>query len=178
MATTLRPDRGLPIKIGGITFHFLYTFAVIDDLQTLYDAPMSEILDRLTTDKTFYAAAGHIIEALIRNDLYNNGFENIVPPTFDQIMHALTVKDTSRIISALFRSYQTDMPEKDEDDEPDEDPDQINVARLLILAKTEMHMSEEEFWKTTPRKYFKLFDEYVALKGGKKDIGGGIDDLP
>ena len=62
MATTLRPDRGIPVEIGGVTFHLLYTFAVIDDMQSLYDAPMSEILDRLTADRTFYATAGHLIE--------------------------------------------------------------------------------------------------------------------
>ncbi|MBR6983870.1 MAG: hypothetical protein IKH75_10175 [Ruminococcus sp.] len=185
MATALRPDRGLPITIGGVTFHFLYTFAVIDDLQTFFDAPMTEVLDRITNDRTFYAAAGRIIEALIRSDLYNNGEENA--PTYDQIMHVLTVKDTGRIVQALFKAYSNDMPDRDEDDEPDpdEEVDQINIARLLIIARTELHMSEEEFWKTTPRKYFKLFEEYVALKGGdgkkkaaRKRGGGTIDDLP
>ena len=179
MATTLRPDRGFPIEIGGITFHFLYTFAVIDDLQTFFDAPMSEILDKLTTDRTFYATAGHMIEALIRNDLVNNGYDG-TSPTYSQIMHVLTIRDTERIMRTLFESYTKDMPDKDDDeDDTHEDPQRINIARLLIIAKTEMHMSEDEFWRTTPRKYFALFDEYIKLKsGGKSSDGGGIDDLP
>lgn len=186
MATDLRPDRGLPITIGGVTFHFLYTFAVIDDLQTFFDAPMTEILDKITNDRTFYSAAGRIIEALIRSDLYNNGESNV--PTYEQLMHVLTVKDTSRIVRALFKAYSNDMPERDEDDDqdPDEDVEQINIARLLVIARTEMHMSEDEFWRTTPRKYFKLFEEYVSLKSASSDKkkptrkrgGGTIDDLP
>ena len=178
MATTLRPDRGIPVEIGGVTFHLLYTFAVIDDMQSFYDAPMSEILDRLTADRTFYATAGHLIETLIRNDLYNNGFGEVQAPSYEQIMHTLTVRDTARIIKALFEGYAKDMPEKEEDEpDPEEEPDQINVARLLVIARTQMKMSEEEFWKTTPRKYFKLFEEYIALQG-RKSGESSIDDLP
>ena len=177
MGTTLRPDRGLPVEIGGITFHFLYTFAVIDELQEMYDAPMSEILNRLMKDRTFYSSAGHMIEALIKSDLFNHGETNA--PTFDQIMHVLTVADTARIVKALLDGYSSDMPEKDEDDDDsDEEPEKINVARLLIIARTEMNMSEDEFWKTTPRKYFKLFDEYIALKSGKTGEKNDIDALP
>ena len=181
MGTTLRPDRGLPVEIGGVTFHFLYTFAVIDELQELYDAPMSTILDKLTKDRRFYSTAGHVIEALIKSDMYNNGEDNA--PSYDQIMHVLTVRDVARILEAIFKAYSSDMPDKtDEEDDDDEDAEKINVARLLIIARTEMHMSEEEFWRTTPRKYFKLFDEYVELKSGSKKTrkkkGGTIDDLP
>lgn len=178
MGTTLRPDRGLPVVIGGITFHFLYTFAVIDELQSRYDAPMSEILNKLTNDRSFFEAAGHMIEALIKSDLYNHG--ETVAPTFDQIMHVLTIRDTARIVKALFEEYTTDMPQRDEDDddEDDEDPEKINIARLLIIGKTEMHMSEEEFWKTTPRKYFALFDEYISLKSGSTGKKNDIDELP
>ena len=182
MGTTLRPDRGLPVEIGGVTFHFLYTFAVIDELQELYDAPMSVILDKLTKDRRFYSTAGHIIDALIKSDLYNNGETNA--PSYDQIMHVLTLKDVARIIEAIFKAYSSDMPDKtdEEIDDDDDEAEKINVARLLVIARTEMKMSEEEFWKITPRKYFKLFDEYVELKAGtkktRKKKGGSIDDLP
>ena len=181
MGTTLRPDRGLPVVIGGVTFHFLYTFAVIDELQELYDAPLSTILDKLTKDRRFYSTAGHIIHALIKSDLFNNGEETA--PTYDQIMHVLTLRDVARILEAIFKAYQSDMPDKtDEDFDEDDDVEKINVARLLIIARTEMNMTEEEFWRTTPRKYFKLFDEYVEFKSGSKKTrkkkGGSIDDLP
>ena len=180
MQTVLRPDKGLSIVIGGIEFHFLFTFAVIDDLQTLFKEPISEIIKQMTDPLTMYSAAGRLIEALISSDIYNNGGRDMSCPTYEDIMHVLDIKDTKRVIRALLTSYGIDMPEAEEDEEDEEkdEPQPINIARLLIIGKTELGMSEEEFWKTTPRKYFKLFDEYISLKGGKKDDGGSVDDLP
>lgn len=180
MKSALRPDKGLAITIGGVEFHFLFTFAVLDDLQTYYKEPISDIVRKLTDDMTVYSAAGRIVEALISSDIYNNGGPDATKPTYQDIMHVLDYNDARRIIAALFKAYGLDMPEPDEDDDEDEEnePEQINIARLLIIGKTELGMSEEEFWRTTPRKYFMLFDEYVKLKGGKKEEGGSIDDLP
>ena len=179
MSSALRPDKGLAVTIGGVEFHFLFTFAVLDDLQTYYKEPISDIIKKLTDEMTIYSAAGRIIEALIASDIYNNAGPDATSPTYQEIMHVLDLNDSKRIIAALLGAYGLDMPEPDEDDDDENDePEQINIARLLIIGKTELGMSEEEFWRTTPRKYFMLFDEYVKLKGGGKDNGGGIDDLP
>lgn len=178
MTSALRPDKGLAVTIGGVEFHFLFTFAVLDDLQTYYKEPISEIIRKLTDDMTIYSAAGRIIEALIASDVYNNGGKDVTPPSYQDIMHVLDLDDSRRIVSALLKSYGIDMPEPDEDDDEENEPEPINIARLLIIGKTELGMTEEEFWKTTPRKYFMLFDEYVKLKGGGSRDEGGIDDLP
>ena len=63
---------------------------------------MSVILDKLTKDRRFYSTAGHIIDALIKSDLYNNGETNA--PSYDQIMHVLTLKDVARITEASFKA--------------------------------------------------------------------------
>ena len=180
MGSALRPGEGTPVRIGGVEFHFSFTFAAIDELQTYYNAPISEIINKLTDNMTVYSAAGHIIEALIRSNLFNNGEKSGSGPAYDEIMHVLDIKDTGRIISTLLRVYGIDMPDRDEDDDedPDDGPEKINLARLLVIARTELRMDEADFWKTTPRKFFMLFDEYVALKGGGKESGGSIDDLP
>ena len=178
MTSALRPDKGLAVKIGGVEFHFLFTFAVLDDLQTYYKEPISEIIRKLTDDMTIYSAAGRIIEALIASDIYNNGGKDATAPSYQDIMHVLDFNDSKRIVAALLRAYGIDMPEPDEDDDEVNEPEPINIARLLIIGKTELGMTEDEFWKTTPRKYFLLFDEYVKLKGGGGKDEGGIDDLP
>lgn len=176
--SVLRPEKGLACVIGGVEFHFLFTFAVLDDLQTFYKEPISDIIRKLTDDLTIYGAAGRIIAALIDSDIYNNGGSDVQKPTYQDIMHVLDYNDARRIVSALLRAYGLDMPEPEEDDDDNDEPEPINIARLLIIGKTELGMTEEEFWRTTPRKYFMLFDEYVKLKGGGQDDGGGIDDLP
>ena len=178
MGTILRPEKGIAVRIGGIEFHFLFTFAVIDDLQTFFDAPLSEIINKLTDNMTVYAAAGRIVEALIRSDIYNNGGRDFPAPTYEDIMHVLDKDSGAKIVETILRSYGIQMPEaEDDDDEDGSDPEQINIARLLVIGKTELGMSEDEFWQTTPRKYFRLFEEYVALKGGAKKEEG-IDALP
>ncbi len=178
MRTTLRPEPGREITIGGVTFHLLFTFAVVDELQEFFGAPISEVIMRMTDNMTVYSAAGRILHALISSDLYNHGEPDNVP-SYEDIMHVLDLKDAKRIVSAIMTSYGIDMPEPDDDEEDEERvSEQINIARLLVIGKTELHMTEDEFWKTTPRKYFKLFDEYIHLKGGKNENDGGIDALP
>lgn len=177
----LRPDKGLSVTIGGVQFAFLFTFAAIDELQSFYHAPMGEIMAKLTDRTEVYAAAGHIVEALIRSDLYNNGENPDTGPSFEEIMHVLDIKDGPKIVRTILTAYGMDMPEdEDEDDDEDEEEEQeqLNLARLLVIARTELKMSEDEFWRITPRKYFKLFEEYMALKGGTKDGESDINALP
>lgn len=176
----LRPDKGLAVTIGGVQFSFLFTFAAIDELQSFYHAPMGEIMAKLTDRTEVYAAAGHIVEALIRSDLYNNGENPDKGPKFEEIMHVLDIKDGPKIIKTILTAYGMDMPEDEDEDDEDEDDgqEQLNLTRLLVIARTELKMSEDEFWKITPRKYFKLFEEYMALKGGTKDGESDINALP
>ena len=179
--TDLRPRDGTALTVGGIEWKVLFTWAVIDQLQEEYDLPISEVMNQLTDPRKMFSAAGHIITALLDDALYRTNGSEMKSPTFQQIMHVCDISQTNAIITALLRAYGLNMPEIDPDDEPDpdEEPEKMNIARLLIIGKTELGMTEEEFWQTTPRKYFKLFDEYQQLKGIKKKGGdGGIDALP
>lgn len=51
------------------------------------------------------------------------------------------------------------------------------MARLLLIGTMRMGFSEADTLRMTPRKFFKLFDEYQYLTGAKKEPVG-IDDLP
>lgn len=180
MRTNLRPDEGIAVVIGGVEFRLLFTFAAIDALQTLYNEPIADVVRKLTDNMTVYAAAGHILQALIESDLYNHGeVENA--PTYEQIMHVLDMKDGGRITATILRAFGIDMPEPDDDENEDDEEheaEKMNITRLLMIARTELHMSEEEFWKTTPRKFFMLFDEYIKWKGGGKGEESSVDSLP
>ena len=183
MDTALRPRDGTPLTIGGIKWHVLFTWAVIDQLQEEFDLPISEVMNRLMDPRTMFSAAGHIITALLDDVLYRTNGSEMTAPTFDQVMHVCDISQTNDIVAALLKAYGVNMPEIDDEFvDNDEEPEKLNIARLLIIGKTELGMTEEEFWKTTPRKYFKLFDEYQQLKGTKKKVkksgGGTIDDLP
>ena len=100
--SVLRPEKGLACVIGGVEFHFLFTFAVLDDLQTFYKEPISDIIRKLTDDLTIYGAAGRIIAALIDSDIYNNGGSDIQKPTYQDIMHVLDYNDARRSYPRCF----------------------------------------------------------------------------
>ena len=53
----------------------------------------------------------------------------------------------------------------------------MNVARLLLTATMRFRVSEENALRMTPRKFFRLFDEYLYMTGVKKEPPS-IDDLP
>ncbi len=42
-------------------------------------------------------------------------------------------------------------------------------ARMIIIATTCLNMTEEKFWKTTPRKFFALWHEYKIFYGLEKE---------
>ena len=180
--TELRPGPGLPVTVGGIEFHFLFTWAVVDALQSRYQLSLWDVVQRLADPMTAYETGGRIITELIADDIYRNGEGLIKPPTYEQVMHVIDMKQTDYMQERLLKAYGISMPEKDEDDDDEEDPDeerdQINLARLLVIGKTKLGMTEDEFWTVTPRKYFHLFDEYIALQGGQKTQENSIDALP
>ena len=60
---------------------------------------------------------------------------------------------------------------------PGEEPEQLNIARLLNIGITKLGYSENEVLQMTPRKFFLLYDEYLRINGLNKKILS-IDELP
>lgn len=36
---------------------------------------------------------------------------------------------------------------------------------MIIIATTRLNMTEKQFWKTTPRKFFMLWNDYKEFNG-------------
>lgn len=53
----------------------------------------------------------------------------------------------------------------------------MNLARLLYIGVAKLGFTEDEVFRMTPRKFYRLFDEYQELNGFKKKPAT-IDDLP
>ena len=53
----------------------------------------------------------------------------------------------------------------------------MNIARLLYIGTKKLGYTEKEVFEMTPRKFFRIYDEYLILNGAKKEPTG-IDDLP
>lgn len=175
----MQPGKGLAISIGGIRWHILFTWAAVDKIQDHFQLPLSSVMKMLSDPIQIFKAAGGILTYLIEDDLRRNN-STIDPPTVDQVMRVIDISRTQEVVEAIIRAYRCDFPEPDEDDEIEDDDqeiEEINIPRLLLIATTELHLSEGRFWEATPRKYFRLVEEYQTMKGLKKS-GAGIDDLP
>lgn len=56
----------------------------------------------------------------------------------------------------------------------------MNVARMLYVGSMKLGYTEEELFRMTPRKFFRIFNEFLEINGihkRKKKICN-IDDLP
>lgn len=176
--SALQP-RGIPVNIGGVERRFLFTFAAIDEIQDHFDKPLVEVLEMLKDDRTLYKAAGFIVCTLINDEIIRNGGKGRGPELME-VMRTLDLSMTARVVRTILKAYGISMPDPDEDDEPD-DPDdieQLNIARMIYIGTTKLGYSEAEVFQMTPKKFHMIYDEYLEMNGGKKDTGGGIDDLP
>ena len=52
----------------------------------------------------------------------------------------------------------------------------MNVARILFIGATKLHYTETELFCMTPRKFFRIYDEYMEMNGIKKTTYA-IDDI-
>ena len=71
------------------------------------------------------------------------------------------------------------MPELSDEEEDDlEDPEQLNIARMIYIGTSKLGYTEAEILDMTPRKFHKIYDEYLEMNGVKTENTGGIDSLP
>lgn len=52
------------------------------------------------------------------------------------------------------------------------------MSRLLYIGMTKLGYTEPELFRMTPRKFFKIYDEYLDLNGLRKKDECQIDMLP
>ncbi len=170
--------RGISIMIGGVERHILFTFSAIDIIQDHFDLPLVEVIQLLKDDRQVYKVAGFILSTLIQDEIMRNG-GNGRGPELMEVMRMLDISMTNRVLRAILKAYGISMPEPDEDeDQEPEDFEQLNIARMIYLGISRLGYTEAEVLDMTPRKFHKIYDEYLELNGGKSKISGGIDSLP
>lgn len=174
----LRP-KGLPLTLmDGVERHVLFTLSVVDDVQSHFDKPISKIIAQLADEKTVYQTLSYLTLALVNDELLRNGEKKML--TEQDIKWNIEIRMAKRIITVILKAYGYSMPEPDEDDEPDdlENQDQLNIARLLYIGSNKLGYTEDEIFAMTPRKFFKIYDEYLEMNGIKKETQAAIDMLP
>lgn len=55
----------------------------------------------------------------------------------------------------------------------------MNLARLIYIGTKKLGYTEAEVFAMTPRKFFKIYEEYLILNGIKKEKQTpSIDNMP
>lgn len=54
----------------------------------------------------------------------------------------------------------------------------MNIARIVYIGMTKLYYTESGVLDMTPRKFYRMYDEYLIMNGLKKEIDSAIDALP
>lgn len=115
----LRP-KGIPVMINGEERHLLFTLNAIDEIQDHFDAPMTEVWDKLTDKRESEKTIRYLICTLLNDEAareQRNGKE-LKSYTEEEVGWAITVENVNEIMMALLDAYGLSLPEPDEDDSP------------------------------------------------------------
>ena len=65
--------KGLPVTIGGVERHFLFTLAAVDEVQSKYDLPVSRVIAKLADEKEVYDTVASLTVILVNDEIRRNG---------------------------------------------------------------------------------------------------------
>ena len=163
--SSLRPD-GVAVNFGGVDRRFLFSFEVIDELQSRFtDKNIFAVLEEAGND-TFEG----LMALLDVVEILSNAWPNTAPVSKQEVAQLLKKGELAGIRFAISRALQESMPDAEPDDTPRPETDGIiDVARHLLIAMSKWHMSEKEAWRLTLRKFSLLNDAFLYISGAKKD---------
>lgn len=158
----------MPVNFDGSDRRFLFTFQVIDELQSMHGGTsifrMIEESGKDTLEGLLYLV--DIVFALCEGKLSRT-----------DIMQALktnTLKgggSLQTVRAAVDLALIESMPYPDENEEPaekDTSSGLIEIPKFLIIAMTRFRMPEADAWNLTLRKFSMLNDAYMTINGMKK----------
>ena len=111
----MRPS-GIAVTVGGVERHVLFTLAVVDEIQSKYNLPVSEVIAKMSDEMEVYPVIVSIITSLINDEIIRTGSGD--PVTEEWAKRNITVPECDGIIAAILQSYGISVPEKDEDEDP------------------------------------------------------------
>ena len=159
----LRPT-GVTVRFAESDRLFLFTFEIIDELQTRrpdlnifrqIDLAMQDTVDGLVT-------LIHMVDVMCPDI----GFDKI--PQLLKVNLTTGEGSLPQIRAALQQAIMESMPVPDEDDEPEDGDGKIEINKFLVIAMEKFGMTEAEAWKLTLRKFALLNDAYMYIHGIKK----------
>ena len=108
--------RGLPVTVGGVERHFLFTLAAVDEVQSKYDLPVSQVIAKLADEREVYDTVASLTAILVNDEIRRNGRKEL-EVTEKEIKWSLDVPAADFLVGVILRSYGYALPEQ-EDENP------------------------------------------------------------
>ena len=123
----LRPV-GVPIDLGGVERHFLFTLNAIDAVESHYGCPVFEALGKITVSETQSEALRFFVATLVNDEAEREKWKNpesdLRVITEKEAGWLISVDNISKIIKAILLAYGISVPEPDGDDDPNQESGQ------------------------------------------------------
>ena len=109
--------RGIPFEINGQEYRFLFTLSVVDEVQELYDAPVSSVIAKMADDREVYDVIANITAIMINDELKRTGSAEKEISVRD-VKWMIDVPMADKLVKVIMQSYGYSLPDPDEDEDP------------------------------------------------------------
>lgn len=125
----LRPV-GIPIELDGVERHFFFTLNAIDAVQSHYNMPVLDALNKMFDAKEQTSALKFLTMTLINDEVEREKWKNpdselkeVAEKEVGWMIHADNIGD---VTVAILAAYRVSFPESDENDDPNMESGQQN----------------------------------------------------
>ena len=118
--------KGIPVMIGGVERHFLFTLNAIDDIQDHFEKPLSEVVQQFTEKEQAYKTMRYVAMVLINDEAEREraaGREGYEILTEQEVGWLITLKNEGEVALAILKAYGYSLPES-EDENPNRESGQ------------------------------------------------------
>ena len=112
--------KGIPIMIGDVERHLLFTISVIDEVQAKYEKPLSSVMEMLQDDDKLVQVVFDLMFFMINDEIKRERYfhhKEEEPMTEQELKWFLDYSHIGEYMGAILRAYGVSLPEA-EDDSP------------------------------------------------------------
>lgn len=110
--------KGVKITIGGVERELLFTLAAVDEVQALYDEPVSETIRKMSDEDKVVDIVFHIMLILINDKIARDRFFNgstEEPLEEQQLKWMMSIDQLDLYVRTILSAYGYSLPEEEED---------------------------------------------------------------
>lgn len=113
-----RPE-GVHVEVGGEAHSLLFTLRAVCEIEEHYDAPIGEVIRRLTDEKSVYSTLVYLLTVLVNDDLFSHD-RSAKLYTEEEIGGCITLHEGAALGRAVMTAYVGASPKQDEDGSPNQ----------------------------------------------------------